>query len=111
MKFLGCAESDSLPFGMQVFLVRRDQGSFIMSIRKATMAAIVAVSMVVVPTVAQAATQSAASKLSVRSAQKISGSKESKARPGSTIIAIMTAIAVVGGIGIGAGGGSKSTSK
>ncbi len=66
-----------------------------MNMYKSVMAAIVAVSMVVVPTAVQAAAahQSSASKLSVRSAQQVRGFSESKMGEGSN-----TAIYIVGGL-------------
>jgi hypothetical protein len=83
-----------------------------MSIRKAAMAAIVATSMVVVPTVAQAAAanQTAVSKLSVRSAPQVSGSKQSELAGGSVIIALLAAAAVIAGIVVAANGSSKPKS-
>jgi ABC-type phosphate transport system substrate-binding protein len=70
-----------------------------MTMRKTIMAAIVATSMVVVPTVAQAAAanQSSVSKLSVRSSQQLHGLKESKAGEGSnTIYYVAAAAAAIG---------------
>ena len=86
-----------------------------MSIRKAAMAALVAGSMVVVPTIAQAASanQTAVSKLSVRSAQVRSGAvvaKKDELAGGSLIIALLAAAAVIGGIVIASGGGNNATS-
>lgn len=87
-----------------------------MSIRKAAMAALVAGSMVVVPTVAQAAqaNQTAVSKLSVRSAQVRQGAavdkKGEKLAGGSLILALLAAAAVIGGIIIAADGSNNPTS-
>ena len=86
-----------------------------MSIRKAAMAALIAGSMVVVPTIAQAApaNQTAVSKLSVRSAQVRSGKtlvKRNELGGGSLIIALLAAAAVIGGIVIAADGGNNATS-
>jgi hypothetical protein len=86
-----------------------------MSIRKAAMAALVAGSMVVVPTIAQAAqaNQTAVSKLSVRSAQVRQGAtvaKKSDLQGGSLILALLAAAAVIGGIVIAADGGNNPTS-
>jgi hypothetical protein len=82
-----------------------------MSIRKAAMATIVAVSMVVVPTIAQAAQahQTAVSKLSVaRAGAKTS--KENDLRGGSIILALLAAAAVIAGIVIAADGSNKPSS-
>ena len=92
-----------------------NKGSFSMSIRKATMAALIAGSMVAVPTIAQAqaTSQTAVSKLSVRSAQVRSGAvvaKKNDLGGGSLIIALLAAAAVVGGIVLAAGGGNNATS-
>lgn len=86
-----------------------------MSIRKAAMAALVASSMVVVPTVAQAAqaNQTAVSKLSVRSAQLRSGAtagKKAELQGGSLIIALLAAAGVIAGIVIAADGSNKPKS-
>jgi len=86
-----------------------------MSIRKAAMAALVAGSMVVVPTVAQAAqaNQTAVSKLSVRSAQVRQGAtvtKKNDLQGGSLILALLAAAAVIGGIIIAADGSNNPTS-
>jgi len=87
-----------------------------MSIRKAAMAALVAGSMVVVPTVAQAAqaNQTAVSKLSVRSAQVRQGAvvakKKNDLQGGSLILALLAAAAVIGGIVIAADGSNNPTS-
>jgi|CXWL01.1.fsa_nt_gi hypothetical protein len=85
-----------------------------MSIRKAAMAALVAGSMVVVPTVAAAqANQTAVSKLSVRSAQVRGGAtfaKKNNLQGGSLIIALVAAAAVIGGIVIAADGGGAPSS-
>jgi hypothetical protein len=72
-----------------------------MTMRKTIMAAIVATSMVVVPTVAQAAAanQSSVSKLSVRSSQQLHGLKESKAGEGSNMIYWVAGLAVAVGLG------------
>lgn len=81
-----------------------------MSIRKAAMAVIVAVSMVAVPTVAQAAqARTAASQHSVaRSGAKVA--KESDLRGGSIILALLAAAAVIAGIVIAADGSNKPSS-
>ena len=84
-----------------------------MSIRKAAMAALVAGSMVVVPTVAVAqANQTAVSKLSVRSAQRQGAAvaKKNELQGGSLIIALIAAAAVIGGIVIAADGGGAPAS-
>lgn len=86
-----------------------------MSIRKAAMAALVAGSMVVVPTIAQAASanQTAVSKLSVRSGQIRSGAivaKKNSLGGSSLIIALLAAAAVVGGIVVAASSGNNATS-
>jgi uncharacterized Zn-binding protein involved in type VI secretion len=86
-----------------------------MNLRKSVIAATAAVSLVVIPTIAQAAPQaSAASKLSVRSApavrQGVRVSKASKQDGGSVIIALLAAAAVVGGIVVAADGTSKPKS-
>lgn len=86
-----------------------------MSIRKAAMAALVAGSMVVVPTVAQAAQTSAVSKLSVRSTQVRQGATVAKGEKqqlagGSLILALLAAAAVIGGIVIAADGSNNPTS-
>jgi hypothetical protein len=69
-----------------------------MSIFKTTLAALVATSMVVLPTVAQAATanQTAVSKLSLRAAPQVSGVKESKIEGLSTIYYVVGAAALIG---------------
>lgn len=83
-----------------------------MNIRKAAMAALIAGSMVAVPTLAQAAqaNQAAVSKLSVRSAPQVRGSKQSELRGGSVIIALLAAAAVIAGIVVAANGSSKPKS-
>ncbi len=86
-----------------------------MSIRKAAMAALVAGSMVVVPTVAQAAqaNQTAVSKLSVRSAPVRQGAtvaKQNELQGGSIIIALLAAAAVIAGIVIAADGSNNPSS-
>jgi hypothetical protein len=88
-----------------------------MSLKKSAMAAIAAVSMVVVPAVAHAAqSQSAASKLSVRAApaQVVRAgavqNDENGLGGGSVFIALLAAVAVVVGIAIAAGGSDGPTS-
>lgn len=85
-----------------------------MSIRKTVTAALVASAMVVVPTVAQAAqaNQSAASKLSVRSAQVRSGATVAQKNQlaGSLILAIVAAAAVIGGVIIASNGNNNPAS-
>jgi uncharacterized Zn-binding protein involved in type VI secretion len=87
-----------------------------MSIRKAAMAALVAASMVVVPTVAQAAqaNQTAAGKLSVASApvarQGAKVTKKNDLRGGSVIIALLAAAAIIAGIVIAADGDNSPSS-
>lgn len=87
-----------------------------MSIRKAAMAAFVAGSMVVVPTVAQAASanQTAVSKLSVASApvarQGARVAKKNDVRGGSVIIAVTAAAAAIAAAVIGADGSNKPSS-
>ncbi len=84
-----------------------------MSIHKAAMATLIAGSMVVVPTVAQAApaNQTAASKLSIRSAQVRGGAvlgKKERIQGGSAIL-FLGAILAAGGAGyLIRGGGSAS---
>lgn len=84
-----------------------------MSIRKATMAVLMAGSMIVVPTVAQAAqaNQTSASKLSIRSAQVRGGAvmgKKERIQGGSAIL-FLGAILAAGGAGyLIRGGGSSS---
>jgi hypothetical protein len=70
-----------------------------MSIRKSITAAIVAASMIVVPTVAQAAVSNStsASKLSLRSVSAKDG-KESHIAGVSTIVLVLAAAAVIGGV-------------
>jgi hypothetical protein len=86
-----------------------------MNIRKAAMAALIAGSMVAVPTLAQAApaSQTAVSKLSLRSAQVRSGKtvvKKNDLGGGSIVIALLAAAAVIGGIVIAADGGNGANS-
>ncbi len=86
-----------------------------MNIRKAAMAALIAGSMVAVPTLAQAAqaNQAAVSKLSVRSAQVRGGAvvtKKNELGGSGLIIALLAAAAVVGGIVIASSGGNNATS-
>ncbi len=86
-----------------------------MNIRKAAMAALIAGSMVAVPTLAQAAqaNQAAVSKLSVRSAQVRGGAvvaQKNRLAGSSLLIALAAAAAVVGGIVIAAGGGNSAKS-
>jgi hypothetical protein len=79
---------------------------FNMSLRKSVMAAAVAVSMVAVPTIANAAQASAASTLSVRAAPAVqkavrtgaAKNDASKLAGGSMIIAALAAVAVIVGI-------------
>ncbi len=70
-----------------------------MNIRKSVTAAIVAASMIIVPTVAQAAVSNstAVSKLSLRTAAPKDG-KESHIAGVSTIVLVLAAAAVVGGV-------------
>lgn len=87
-----------------------------MSVRKSLMAAAVAVSMVAMPTVVQAA--DAASKLSVRAAPAVQKSVRagaakrdaSNAGGGSVIIAILAAAAVIAGIVVAADGSNEPSS-
>lgn len=86
-----------------------------MSIRKAAMASLVAASMVVIPTVAQAASanQTAVSKGSVAAAPARKGAKTNKQsdlRGGSIILALLAAGAVIAGIVIAADGSNNPTS-
>lgn len=86
-----------------------------MSIRKAAMAALVATSMVAVPTVAQAAqTANPAAKLSVASAQRVGAPmgavEKNKLKGGSTILLVLAAAAIIAGIVIAADGGNNATS-
>jgi hypothetical protein len=89
-----------------------------MSLRKSVMAAAVAVSMVAMPTVVQAAQANAASKLSVRAAPAVQKNVRAGAAKrdannlggGSVIIAILAAVAVVAGIVIAADGSDAPTS-
>ena len=93
--------------------VRREKGSLDVIIHKAAMATLIAGSMVVVPTVAQAApaNQTAASKLSIRSAQVRGGAvlgKKDRIQGGSAIL-FLGAILAAGGAGyLIRGGGSAS---
>lgn len=82
-----------------------------MSIRKAAMAALVATSMVAVPTVVAAQTANPAAKLSVTKQVRksaVAGNEELKG--GSVIIALLAAAAVIAGIVIAADGGNNATS-
>jgi hypothetical protein len=85
-----------------------------MSLRKSALAAAAALSIVAVPTVAQA---SAASKLSLRAAPAVTAVSragaargESDIGGGSVIIAILAAVAVVVGIVIAADGSDSPSS-
>ncbi len=85
-----------------------------MSLRKSTLAALAAASLVVVPTVAHAAQGSAASKLSVRSAPAVQKAVRARAANGQTnefggslVIALLAAAAVVVGIVVAADGSSS----
>lgn len=83
-----------------------------MSIRKAAMAALVATSMVAVPTVAAAQTNPAA-KLSVASVQRAGApvaAGKSNVKGGSLIIGVLVAAAVVAAVVIAGGGSNKATS-
>ena len=82
-----------------------------MSIRKAVTATIVAMSMVVMPTVVQAAQakQTAVSSLSLNRAGA-KASKSSDLAGGSLIIALLAAAAIVAGIVIAADGSNKPKS-
>ena len=86
-----------------------------MYIRKAAMAALIAGSMVAVPTISQAApaNQAAVSKLSVRSAQLRLGKTVTKKNelggPG-VILAVIGAAAAIGGIVVAASSGNNATS-
>ncbi len=84
-----------------------------MSIRKAAMATLIASSMIVVPTVAQAAqaNQAAVSKLSIRSAQVRGGAvlgKKDRIQGGSAIL-FLGAILAAGGAGYLIRGGKSSS--
>ena len=84
-----------------------------MSIRKAAMAMLIASSMIVVPTVAQAAqaNQAAVSKLSIRSAQVRGGAvlgKKDRIQGGSAIL-FLGAILAAGGAGYLIRGGKSSS--
>ncbi len=87
-----------------------------MNIGKTAMAVVAAASLVVVPTIAQAASanQSAASRLSVASAPVArSGAKivrKNELKGGSIIIALLAAAAVIGAIVIAADGSNGPTS-
>jgi hypothetical protein len=87
-----------------------------MSLKKSALAAVAAISLVAVPTFAQAATQSPASKLSVRGTPaKVvrAGAAQTKANGiggGSTIVALLAAIAVAVGIAVAAGGNNSPKS-
>ena len=90
-----------------------DKGSLGVGIRKAAMATLIAGSMIVVPTVAQAAQakQTAVSKLSIRSAQVRGGAvlgKKERIQGGSAIL-FLGAVLAAGGAGyLIRGGGSSS---
>ncbi len=81
-----------------------------MKMVKNMMAAAAATAMIAAPVAASAA--SSASKLSVsksvRAGTALRSAKVSKLEGGSTIIAVVAAIAVIGGIALAASGGSKS---
>lgn len=84
-----------------------------MSIRKAAMATLIASSMIVVPTVVQAAqvNQAAVSKLSIRSAQVRGGAvlgKKDRIQGGSAIL-FLGAILAAGGAGYLIRGGKSSS--
>lgn len=82
-----------------------------MKIRKAAMAALIAGSMIALPTIAQAAP--AVSKLSIRSAQVRGGAavaKKNELAGASLLIALAAAGAVIGGIVIASSGGNSATS-
>jgi hypothetical protein len=87
-----------------------------MSLKKSTLAAVAAISLVAVPTFAQAANQSPASKLSVRGTPaKVvrAGAAQTNANGiggGSTIVALLAAIAVAVGIAVAAGGNNNPKS-
>ncbi len=87
-----------------------------MSFKKSALAAVAAVSLVAVPTFAQAASQSPASKLSVRAVPtKVvrAGAAQTKANNiggGSTIVALLAAVAVAVGIAVAAGGNNNPKS-
>jgi hypothetical protein len=83
------------------------------SIRKAAMATLIAGSMIVVPTIAQAAqaNQTAVSKLSIRSAQVRGGAvmgKKERIQGGSAIIFLGAILAAAGAGYLIRGGGSSS---
>lgn len=84
-----------------------------MSIRKAAMATLIASSMIVVPTVAQAAqaNQAAVSKLSIRSAQVRGGAvlgKKDRIQGGSAILFVGLIVAAAGAGYLIRGGKSSS---
>lgn len=79
-----------------------------MSLRKSVMAAVAAVSLVAVPTMAQAAP--AVSKLSVATSTRAGDAETSELGGGSVIIAILAAVAVIAGIIIAADGSDGATS-
>ena len=87
-----------------------------MNLRKTVIAAISAVSLVAVPTVAMAAQAktTAVSKLSVRAApavrQGAAVSKASKLEGGSVVIALLAAAAIIAGIVVAADGSNKPSS-
>jgi hypothetical protein len=86
------------------------KGSFSMSVSKIVTSAVMALSLVAVPTLAAAAP--AASKLSIASARTSAPvAKGKKAVGGGLIIALLAGAAVIGGIVIAADSGSTPTSR
>lgn len=87
-----------------------------MSLRKSVIAASAALSMIVIPTIAQAAPTAAVSKLSIRGANAVrQGVRVKKASKqdggiGTIVIAVLAAAAVVGGIVVAADGSSAPAS-
>jgi hypothetical protein len=117
-----CCESSPLGLINQIIAVIRHthvrliiEREKTMNLRKSVIAATAAASLIVIPTIAQAAPAqaNAASKLSIRSAPAVrQGVRVAKVNKqdggGSLIIALLAAAAVVAGIVIAADGGSKS---
>jgi hypothetical protein len=85
------------------------KGSVSMSFSKIATAALTALSLVAVPTIASAAP--AASKLSVASARTSAPAKGNKALGGGVIIAVLAAAAVIAGIVIAADSNGSPTSR
>jgi hypothetical protein len=101
-----------MPVAISVVSATNKKGVFQMSIRKAAMAALVAASMVAVPTIAQAA-EPVAQKLSVTKNVRQGAAKVARKNDlagGSVIIAVLAAAAVIAGIVIAADGNDAPAS-